>query len=57
MKKAISVLEQEATWHKNNKDKAKRMSDDKIEGFVKGCEHCISVLAMCETTDQMFGAT
>lgn len=47
MDEAIKILEQEVKWHQENKGVAEGMSDDWIEGFNKGCEHCLSLLVRC----------
>jgi len=48
MEKAIKILEQEVKWHQEHKDIAEEMSNDWIEGFNKGCEHCLSLLIRCK---------
>lgn len=48
MDKAIKILEQEVDWHQKNPNKAKGMSFDWINGFNKGCEHCLSTLIRCK---------
>ena len=48
MKEAIKILEQEIAWSQNNRNKIKRISWDWTDGFIKGCEHCLALLAKCE---------
>jgi len=48
MDEAIKILEQEVAWHQKNTGKAIGMSEDWIDGFIKGCEHCYGVLVICE---------
>lgn len=46
MDKAIKILKQEIDWHRKHTGIGRigGKTDDWVDGFIKGCEHCLAVL-------------
>ena len=53
MDKAIKILKQEIDWHRKHTGIGRigGKTDDWMDGFIKGCEHCLAVLTNATRTD------
>jgi hypothetical protein len=50
MKSAIKILKQEIEWHRKHTGMGLigGKTDDWVDGFIKGCEHCHNLLVKCQ---------